>query len=293
MSVAAKTDRENAARWLPLHYHLMDTAGILSRLMNNWLSPAAQEAMAQGPDGDALRRVAAFLALVHDIGKATPAFQQKIIPLIEGGRERLERSGLPIPKLANAAESPHTVAGEALLRQSGVPEGLASIVGAHHGRPVNRRHDFDIYQMEVLRDNYHGRGAGDGWRRVQAAYLDWAIAESGFASIGELPSLPVPVQMLLTGLLIMADWIASNTRFFPLIDADAPIPPYDARRVDAAWSRLSLMPCWIPEDGIPPDMLCMERFGFASNALQAQVVDIISRAEQPGLLVIEAQMGSG
>ena len=36
----------------------------------------------------------------------------------------------------------------------------------------------------------------------------------------QLPVLSIPEELLLTGLLTMADWIASNTEYFPLIDAD-------------------------------------------------------------------------
>ena len=46
------------------------------------------------------------------------------------------------------------------------------------------------------------------------------MQESGFSSVGELPQLTIPAEILLTGLLIMADWIASNTRYFPLIPVE-------------------------------------------------------------------------
>lgn len=292
--IVAKSDADDRGKWLPLHFHLLDTAGIISRLINIWLSPAARQAMAGELDGDTLCRIAAFLALTHDLGKATPAFQQKIVGCIDGMRERLAQYGLSIPKLANAHESPHPVAGEALLREACVPWGIASIVGAHHGRATKLKSDFDVYQLKCLGENYWGRGNGAGWRQVQTEYLNWALAGSGFDSVSALPVLSVPAQMLLTGLLIMADWIASCTRYFPLIDIDGPMPAYDPMRADAAWSRLGLQEGWTPEGGITLDELCQMRFHFDHpNALQVQVMRCVDEAARPGLLVIEAQMGSG
>ena len=291
--IIAKSDSEDRGKWLPLHFHLLDTAGIMSRLINLWLSPAARQAMAGEMDTDTLCRVATFLALIHDLGKATPAFQQKIVGCVHGIWERMDQHDLVIPTLPNAKESPHPVTGETLLRDAGVPAGIASIVGAHHGRTAKQKPDSDVYQLRCLRDNYWGKGENALWRQVQEEYLNWALAGSGFNSVSELPVLPVTTQMLLTGLLIMADWIASGTRYFPLIDIDALTTSYDPARVEMAWSRLGLQEGWTPEGGIPLDELCQERFEFSPNVLQAQVMQLVADAVQPGLLVIEAQMGSG
>ena len=49
-------------------------------------------------------------------------------------------------------------------------------------------------------------------------------------------------QVLLSGLLIMADWIASSEEYFPYIRLeDAPETNVKAR-IDSAWKRLSLPP---------------------------------------------------
>ena len=79
-----------------------------------------------------------------------------------------------------------------------------------------------------------------------------------------------------------------------MIDIDGPTPAYDPMRVEVVWSRLGLQKGWTPEGGIPLDELCQKRFHFdRPNALQAQVMRLVDEAAQPGLLVIEAQMGSG
>lgn len=48
-----------------------------------------------------------------------------------------------------------------------------------------------------------------------------ALQESGFLAADELPTdLTIDEELLLSGLLIMADWIASNTTYFPLISEE-------------------------------------------------------------------------
>ncbi len=48
-------------------------------------------------------------------------------------------------------------------------------------------------------------------------FFDWALEINGFESVSDLPKIKQPGQVLLSGLLIMADWIASNENYFPLI----------------------------------------------------------------------------
>ena len=71
--------------------------------------------------------------------------------------------------------------------------------------------------------------------------LDSALQESGFSDVAELPALTIPAELLLTGLLTMADWIASNTTYFPLVPVEETGDETDyPARVECAWERLNL-----------------------------------------------------
>ena len=45
-AIIAKTDSNGEGGWLPLYYHLLDTAQVIERLLVNWLPPAARQTMA-------------------------------------------------------------------------------------------------------------------------------------------------------------------------------------------------------------------------------------------------------
>src|SRR5690348_10196574 len=90
-SVWGKTDRRGTSPvgWLPLWRHLADTADVAGQLWDHWLGRATRRRIADElPGGDAdARTLAVWLAGVHDIGKATPAFAYQAYALAERMRD--------------------------------------------------------------------------------------------------------------------------------------------------------------------------------------------------------------
>lgn len=217
--LAAKTDPEHAGYWLPLWMHSRDTAEVARRLAMNWLSDAARCAFDM--DEERLAATAYFLGAVHDMGKATLLFQDTITRRLPQARERLFQACAAAEPFAYPAASPHTRAGEAILLALDCPDGLASVVGAHHGKPQEDTNQELIRENISLHcQNYYGRKDESLWRAFWKDILDEALRGAGFSSVADLPALSIPQELLLTGLLIMADWIASNPRFFPLLPED-------------------------------------------------------------------------
>ena len=120
------------------------------------------------------------------------------------------------------------------------------------------------------------------------------LQDCGFDDTAELDDLNPQEEVLLTGLLIMADWIASNTEYFPLIPVEelGSMEDYPAR-VDRAWEKLALPFPWEAQPGIADPQEFAVRFGFAPNAVQRAVLEAVDTAAEPGILILEAQMGVG
>ena len=289
--LVGKTDPENTSLWLPLWMHLWDTAGIMERLVRQWLPESAKRAMGFERE-EALLAHARFLGGIHDIGKATVAFQANILRTLPEARQRLEMlTPLDCPE-QNRRESPHARAGEAILLWNDCPGGLASIVGAHHGRPQSCAAVDD--QLEGWESNYYPKGQKKVWESFWTELLMTVLQDCGFDDTAELYDLDPQEEVLLTGLLIMADWIASNTEYFPLIPVEelGSMEDYPAR-VDRAWEKLALPFPWEAQPGIADPQEFAVRFGFAPNAVQRAVLEAADTAAEPGILILEAQMGVG
>lgn len=291
--LAGKSDPEGRGFWLPLWMHAKDTAEIFSRLVQAWL-PQAVRLQMEMPE-ETLVKTVRFLGLVHDFGKATVLFQSRILHQIPEAYERLDTILHLEQSFLNARASTHARASEAILLYLGCPVDIASVAGAHHGKPQEERfQDYISDQMELYPQNYWGKGQKKVWQQIWRQMYQQALMESGAKEADKLPELTVPVQLLLTGLLTMADWIASNTRYFPLIPAEETgnESMYPAR-VDYAWEKLSLPGPWeIPYVHMDQDTF-KERFGFTPNAIQQAAIDVAETVSAPGILIIEAQMGIG
>lgn len=64
--------------WLPFQMHLMDTVGVMEKLVSHWLPSRIIEMITEYDSEIEISQLCRFIALVHDIGKATPVFQAKI-----------------------------------------------------------------------------------------------------------------------------------------------------------------------------------------------------------------------
>ena len=100
-------------------------------------------------------------------------------------------------------------------------------------------------------------------------------------------------QMPLTGLVIMADWIASNTAYFPLIPIEEMPDSYDETRAPRAFQKLRLPGPWIISDDWKAADYFKRRFTFEANVVQKTMERIAAQTETPGVMILEAPMGHG
>ncbi|WP_163196485.1 CRISPR-associated endonuclease Cas3'' [Bifidobacterium platyrrhinorum] len=333
-----KTDRFDGSRWLPLYVHMADSIGMAARLWDHWI-PDSTKAMFVRSIGDEIlaHRVYLLLAGAHDIGKATPVFQSKPIRFdisADGTPASLawlpERAGLPIRDFSNPSQPSHPIAGQAILERHltttygwplGVARSYASVVGGHHGTPPDGHRLDEARRGEPIRVGWDDE-AKDLWEPVQRELLEFVIRRVGLSpdDMARLGArrLEASSEALLTGAVIMADWMASNSDegMFPLIAVpgtlsgfgetqDDDVHSWDGlrRRADRAWRTLHLCTPWHPVaddlhmDDSTLDEWFRNRFSLPQGAsprpVQREAATIAARTDDPGLMIIEAPMGEG
>ncbi|WP_328777368.1 type I-E CRISPR-associated protein Cse1/CasA [Streptomyces goshikiensis] len=302
-AVWAKHD-EKPAKWLQLWRHMADSAAMAGRLWDEWTPLNVRSLVAESfPGGDDDARLAVvWLAAIHDIGKATPAFACQV----DGLATRMRDVGLEMPTAKQFGDArkraPHGLAGQVIVeewleRQGWSPRAamaFATPVGGHHGVPPGHEHFHSLHQHpELLRTPGPSEQL---WRDVQTELLD--ACSKAYGAQPRLPDwasvkLPQPVQVVLSALVILADWIASNPDLFLLFPQDH--PRIDSERIEAAWRGIELPPPWSPPAvGEEAQRLFDARFELSAiRPLQAEAVRLAHEAGTPGLMIIEAPMGEG
>lgn len=310
---AKKNVEKGQLMWLPLIVHLMDTKNVIGWLYNHWIDDGQREVMRDNFDSEEeLLKFVRFLGAVHDIGKATPAFQTKksyigddeldeylVRRLVESGLD-----GLDSVELGNRRESPHNLAGEALLYNWRVSEEICAIIGGHHGKPFNLltvRNQLEDYTSNYFQDD-NDHNLRERWSAIQKFILDEALNASGYDSLSDLPGkgkIGQPQAVLFEGLLIMADWLASSEytgdkQLFPLINIED-----SAVDVDLDSRYHSAIMNWNRDDMVQfmhvsnVESNYEKRWGFKPRNVQHIMSDAIGRLIDPGIIVIEAPMGIG
>lgn len=308
----AKKNRDENGKpmWLPLQVHLNDTMEVCGLLYEHWLSPGAADFLQKALESEKsdtadkttlLKNLCKFLGAVHDIGKATPIFQTKKSK--SGDREldevinnKLKQAGFTDldAYISNKKEEIyHNVSGQHILTDFGVNFCVADIVGAHHGRPVPKDESDRAasYTSSLYQTDDEQSEIAKAWKEMQRSLFTNALKVCNFSQAEDLPLISQPGQVILSGLLIMADWIASNEKYFPLIDLDT----YEgaSERVQIGFTKWSndRADTWEPE--AYHKVVYQKRFDFEPREVQRKISEQISAASQPGIVILEAPMGSG
>lgn len=308
---AKKRTVDNRQLWLPLITHLQDCANVINQLAKLWLSQNQLDLLTAKMSEEELRQLLKFIALTHDVGKATAVFQRKasyggsseidaelIERLIRAGFEHLDQA-----IIANGPRSPHALAGEAILERSGVPDSVAAIIGGHHGRISANAPDNNIsdYTANYWQDDTD-KTLQKPWQHVQEQLVAYALDAAGYASVNDIPTVTQTQSVVIEGLLITADWLSSSEYLnddpaqplFPLISLNQSATDLDmTARFQNAWLTWQTSEGWHP-DRVPlsPDPY-QERWSFAARPVQKAVTAAIDATQEPGILILEAPMGLG
>lgn len=287
-SAWAKSDSED--RSLSLVAHAKDACAVAGYLYDKWLSMSVQDLIGEGSTHDEARALVGWHAAAHDVGKLSPAFACQVDHLANAMRD----TGLRITvDRCDRNRIPHSIvshrAVETYLCARGWDRNLnarsfAVVAGGHHGVPPS---DVPVRSNPKM--------YGDSrWDAVRTEFLDLVGRISGadqYLDRWRERTLTPQQQAILTAVVIVSDWLASDADRFPLGEHRDP----DSHAAQAL-ADLDLPPPWSAASGEDlngafamfdvPD-------GAQPNPVQSAAVDAVRALGTHGLVIIEAPMGQG
>lgn len=244
-------------------------------MIERWVSPGTYDRLSSELGCD-LAVVTKLCAAAHDLGKSSPFFQHCVPHLADG---------LPDKELADTYVPHSTISAKALrgyLTDRGFSRaarrGFELVVAGHHGRFPTESGFPAVCELEPAEWQEH--------RQVLLEHvLDWS--EVDVDEMREVKWSPSLVSAV-TGLVIAADWLGSNTSLFPL-DAET-VTDYDIRR-ERALDRIDLGDVWYPHEN--PEVGWQRRFDLPESAELNAMQEAVVESAGPGLTIVEHSTGGG
>lgn len=314
---AKKNVENNKEKWLPLLTHLTDTMLVIDYLYNNWLDQAQRNIIETEISHQQATQLIKFIGFFHDFGKATPAFQTKssyqhnqnldshlLNQLIHQGLSNLNQFDKDTQL---RLKSPHALAGESLLINAGLNESIGAIFGGHHGIPARKFFNakdqiIDYYSNYYQIDINQNPKIINNWKSIYQGLTNYGLKQTGYQSLSNVPTVTQTQAVILEGLLIMADWLASSeylnnnpkSPLFPLIDLNQNFDDInELKRFDNAIQAWHVNDQWKPQPINNIDKLFKDRWGFIPNSTQSKMLNQIKKIKDPGLIIIESGCGTG
>ncbi|MFE9846989.1 CRISPR-associated endonuclease Cas3'' [Streptomyces goshikiensis] len=234
--------RDGQRGWNPLLAHLLDTGATARELWDRYLPDNVRAVLTEafgGGDAATARAVVPFLAALHDLGKAAPAFLGQFDQ--PETRSHLYKARLEWEEEARSHGTPLPAAWEALywahhqhITAATLPRLLGCDCAVANGQSCRAPEHQGLYAAAYALGGHHGhvpgaetvgtatiaRGGAD-WDGVRAELVEVTAVLLG-VDLRRLPALVAPVRpaalIQLTGLVIMSDWIASNDDRYPYAD---------------------------------------------------------------------------
>lgn len=283
---------------MPLVQHLEDAAGMAGYLHEHFLPPVTRSLLSTAigvPDHE-VHALASWLAGLHDCAKATPEFASQAMGIGPSVVGNMRDHGLAMQAFTKTFG--HPALGQIVVKSwledtygadSRVADSFACIIGGHHGTNPT------VSGLTAAMDHLASLGTGS-WVAVRDEILIGIAHLTGadqYLAEWVTRRLPLPAQVLLSAVVIMADWMASNQDLFPYIGGDE-----GGERVARASAFLGLPSPWTPE--VPHDDatgLLHRRFpaltAESARGVQLALVDAAKTCAEPGLFIVEAPMGVG
>ncbi len=299
----AKTDPASG-RIHRLLYHLIDVGQVALILWQEALTPAFRRQLATVVNLDLQQagQLIAFLAALHDLGKAGPAYQSKYAPA--SLQQELTGAGLILRhplhysyKTQDPATSHALVSTWALQRllpdmlgmDARFAARIATALGGHHG----------AWPAPLATDNIDD-SAYPLWEQVRRDLiweLDAVFRPPRDATITPDKQAANSFLTLFSGLVSVADWLGSrNEECFGFVSEFISTRSYAAR--SAGNARRSLQDLgWMDWQPTSQAQTFSELFGYLNigqpHPAQSEAISTSANIEPPFLLILEAPTGIG
>jgi len=275
----------------PLIHHMVDVSAVADVMWSQFLSPVTKAELSSYlrlNEKDAGSWMS-FWAGLHDVGKATPAFQAKrpearAALASKGYRFSMSDKphGLMTTYIVNVLSGP----GHPLALPSDLKRTVCFSLGGHHGIFPN---DYQITKVKPF-------DAGTGsWVDAQKMLVDRLATICGVSTSfrpSPDPGINGAFFTVLSGLTSIADWIASSDTFFDPRIVEMNLDDYaNLARRQAAKAVNDLR--WSPNGGRNRTFSEMFPHIRRPYPLQEEAVELADRLEGPSLTIIEAPMGEG
>jgi len=281
----------------PLLCHMLDVAVVTQLLWDGVVSPTLRQrwSVALGLDQVATGRWIMFWAGLHDLGKASPAFQLKRTDALF--REQLAAVGLRVPTVYDT-KVPHGMISDTLLRDllpkewnvaPKLAHSVADAIGGHHG----------TFALPADRQRIGPAAVGtEAWRTHRRELAHLLAMALDLPDPPQITTMPPPIALAFAGLVSVADWIGSNETYFQHEARDAAaVPQIDVHeyvskgreRAERALNQLGWRG-WNPPSE-PKTFTAL--FDKQPRPLQTAVEELLPYLTEPGLVVVEAPMGEG
>jgi CRISPR-associated endonuclease/helicase Cas3 len=297
-----KISRTQPDIWLPLYIHLSDTAAIAELLWENWVPLSTKRIIARsivdagGVDDEQTgliqaKRLFILCAIVHDIGKATPGFQTKGKYINLNIYNYIVNSGLHFPEISSPEKVTHALASQMIVERHRWSRNISIVLGGHHGTPPSKK------QVMTIKHWPANTGFKDSaWIAVQDELYNFAISLVGIDRSDKLFELNIntAAQIIHTGFVIVADWLASNENYFHYMQIPVQVDKLESpsKRSATSWDDLGWSEPWVATN-IPADDYYEKRFSITPHPSQKAILDNLTKVKIPGLVIIEAPMGEG
>lgn len=295
----------------PLLCHMIDVAMVTQVMWDQVIPTATKKRIvellglsANSESIEAAGKLIAFISGLHDIGKASPPFAHRQTPQdiykIYDNTKFAKKKEPP-----NPTDAPHgyvttsqlpIILKDCFCFNPKFAEKISIVIGGHHGVFPRCQNTQEIDDCTDLRGGKNWENARRALALELAQALDFSSDHISLRSV----DIDNATAMMLAGLVSVADWIGSNTDYFPCeitnqynlgqIDISA----YTVKSRGQAVKALSKLG-WLGWVEATQPLSFSELFRSIQNpnSMQREVERLATQLRSPGIAVIEAPMGEG